>query len=277
MKKALYITITGLIALSFIFVSCRKDTDDLTIILATTTSTEHSGLLDFLLSEFRIDTGMDVKVIAVGTGKALQMGRDGEADVLLIHAGESEIEFVREGHGLARYDIMYNDFVLLGPMDDPADLAEICQDDIVEALKVLSRNDHKFISRGDDSGTYKKEMFLWETAGIGPDGDFYISAGRGMGDVLKIASELQAYTLSDRATFLNFKTKLELRVIIENDERLFNQYGIIPVNPDKNIYINKSGAEVFVRWMLSPKAQALIGEYGNDTHGASLFVPNAAK
>lgn len=264
-----------IIAFSLIFISCSKDSGETSIILATTTSTEDSGLLDFLLPEFLNDTGIEVKVIAVGTGKALQMGRDGEADLMLVHAKESEEEFVREGHGIVRYDIMYNDFILVGPLNDPADLSEICPDNIVEGLKILSAHNYKFISRGDDSGTHKKEISLWEIAEIKPEGNFYISAGRGMGDILKIADELQAYTLSDRATFLNFRTELELKVIIENDERLFNQYGIISVNPDKNIYINKSGAEEFIRWIISPKAQKMIGEYGIDIHGAPLFVPNA--
>lgn len=275
MKKALFIIIIALFAFSGTLVSCRQDKAESSIILSTTTSTRDSGLLDFLLPEFTNDTGIEVKVVAVGTGKALQMGRDGEADVLLVHAKQTEEEFVMEGHGTARYDVMYNDFVLLGPLDDPVSLGEKCPNDIVEGLKMLSDHNYIFISRGDDSGTHKKEMLLWGIADIDPEGDFYISAGRGMGDVLMIADEMQAYTLSDRATFLNFRSELELKVIIENDERLFNQYGIIPVNPEKNIYINRSGAKEFVKWILSPKAQEMIGQYGVDTHGSPLFVPNA--
>lgn len=245
------------------------------IILATTTSTENSGLLDNILPNFKEETGIDIKVVAVGTGKALQMGRDGEADVLLVHAKSSEEKFVEEGHGTERFDVMYNDFVIIGPKDDPAKLSEKAKSDVVEAFKILSQGNSKFISRGDDSGTHKKEKKFWEEAGIEPNGDWYVSAGKGMGDVIQMTNEMLGYTMSDRATYLSMKDKIELEVVVEGDSKLFNQYGVIPVNPDKNDKINKAGAKAFVVWILSEKTQKLIGEFGKEKFGQPLFTPNA--
>ncbi|MDK2934937.1 MAG: tungstate transport system substrate-binding protein [Clostridiales bacterium] len=247
------------------------------IILATTTSTRDSGLLDYLLPEFQKDTNIKVKVVAVGTGKALQMGKDGEADVLLVHAKASEEKFVSEGHGLNRYDVMYNDFILVGPKDDPAKLKEKSPNDIVESFKSIHQLQHKFISRGDESGTHQKELSIWKEINIEPKGDFYISAGSGMGDVLKMADEMDAYTLTDRATYLNLKGTLDLQIVVEKDARLFNQYGVIPINPKKNKHINHDGAMKFVNWILSEKAQKMIGKYGTDKFGMPLFTPNASK
>lgn len=245
------------------------------IILSTTTSTQDSGLLDYLLPIFTEDTGIEVKVIAVGTGKALQMGKDGDADILLVHAKTSEEEFVAEGHGLERKDVMYNDFILVGPEDDPLKLKENHPNDIIGGLTTIAEAQFKFVSRGDDSGTHKKELGLWSIAGIEPQGDWYISAGSGMGDVLKIASEKQGYTLTDRATYLNLRDTLDLEIIIEKDDNMFNQYGIIPVNPEKNENINAEGAKAFMDWILSEKGQELIGEYGVEKFGMPLFIPNA--
>lgn len=251
------------------------------IILSTTTSTEDSGLLDYLLPKFEEETGIDVKVVAVGTGKALQMGKDGDADVLLVHAKESEEEFVEEGYGLGRDDVMYNDFILVGPKEDPLELKENTPNNILEGLKAISEGDIEFVSRGDDSGTHKKELGIWEEAGIDPEGkDFYIEAGSGMADVLKIANEKNAYTMTDRATYLSMKDTLDLEIIIEGDENLFNQYGVIVVNPeklpeDKRERINVEGAKKFKEWLLSEDVQELIGEYGEEEFGMPLFVPNA--
>jgi len=245
------------------------------IILSTTTSTQDSGLLDYILPKFTEKTGIEVKVVAVGTGKALQMGMDGEADILLVHAKTSEEEFVEEGHGVERKDVMYNDFVLVGPKADPLKLLENTPNDIVGALSQISQAQHEFVSRGDDSGTHKKELALWNEAGIEPSGEWYISAGSGMGDVLKIASEKEAYTITDRATYLNLKDTLDLDIIVEKDDNLFNQYGIIPVNPNKNDNINEEGAKAFMDWLLSDEGQTLISEYGVDKFGMPLFVPNA--
>ena len=241
------------------------------IILSTTTSTQDSGLLDYLLPKFEEETGIEVK----GTGKALQMGKDGEADILLVHAKESEEEFVQEGHGLERHDVMYNDFILVGPKDDPLKLKENSPNNILEGLKSIAETQTKFVSRGDDSGTHKKELSIWKEAGIEPEGEWYISTGSGMADVLKIADEKGAYTITDRATYLSMRDNLELDVIIEGDKNLFNQYGIIPVNPEKNDKINAEGAKIFMDWILSEDTQKLIGEFGVEEFGMPLFVPNA--
>jgi tungstate transport system substrate-binding protein len=250
------------------------------IILSTTTSTQDSGLLDYILPKFEEETGIEVKVVAVGTGKALQMGRDGDADILLVHAKESEEEFVAEGYGLERHDVMYNDFILVGPKDDPLKLKESSPDNILEGLKAIAENQSKFISRGDDSGTHKKELSIWKEAGIEPEGEWYLSAGSGMADVLKIADEKGAYTITDRATYLSMRDTLDLDIIIEGDENLFNQYGIIPVNPDKfddkvKDKINAEGAKIFMDWLLSEDTQKIIGEFGVEEFGMPLFVPNA--
>lgn len=247
------------------------------IILSTTTSTQDSGLLDFLLPIFTEDTGIEVKTVAVGTGKALQMGRDGEADILLVHAKPDELIFVEEGHGTERHDVMYNDYILVGPGEDPLGLKESNPNNILEGLKAISAEGAVFVSRGDDSGTHKKELAIWKEAGIEPAGEWYLSAGAGMGDVLKIASEKQGYTISDRATYLAQKDNLDLDIIIEGDENLFNQYGIIPVNPNKNENINNPGAMEFMNWMTSEKGQSLIKEFGVEEYGQPLFIPNYDK
>lgn len=245
------------------------------IILSTTTSTQDSGLLDFLLPIFTEETGIEVKVIAVGTGKALQMGRDGEADVLLVHAKPDELEFVEEGHGTMRKDVMYNDFILVGPADDPLNLKNDHPENILEGLKLMEEKETTFVSRGDDSGTHKKELGIWKEAGIEPNGDWYLEAGAGMGDVLKIASEKQGYTITDRATYLSMRDTLDLDIITEGDENLLNQYGVIPVDPEKNPNINGEGAMEFFNWMTEAKGQELIKEFGIEEYGQSLFFPNA--
>jgi len=244
------------------------------LILATTTSTQDSGLLDYILPVFEEETGITVDVVAVGTGQALEMGKNGEADILLVHAKESEEEFVAEGHGLERRDVMYNDFILVGPKDDPLKLKENYPNDIVGAFKAIAQNEATFVSRGDDSGTHKKELSLWSKAGIEPEGQWYLEAGSGMGDVLAITNEELAYTLSDRATYLSMRDTLDLEILVEGDQNLFNQYGIIPVNPEKNEKINAEGAQKFMEWLLSDETQELIGTYGVEEFGQPLFVPN---
>ncbi|WMM25016.1 substrate-binding domain-containing protein [Tissierella sp. MB52-C2] len=241
------------------------------IILSTTTSTQDSGLLDYLLPIFTEETGIEVNTIAVGTGKALQMGKDGEADVLLVHAKADELTFVEEGHGTERRDVMYNDFILVGPKSGEIEKNK----DIVGALKNISEKELVFVSRGDDSGTHKKELGIWKVAGIEPAGEWYLEAGAGMGDVLKIANEKQGYTIADRATYLSMKDNLELEIVVEGDENLLNQYGVIPVNPEKNENINGEGAVEFMNWITSERGQALVKEYGIEEYGESLFIPNA--
>lgn len=254
----------------------NKKSEMTSLILATTTSTQDSGLLDYLLPDFMEKYHVDVKVVAVGTGKALQMGEDGEADVLLVHAKASEIEFIEKGYGKARYDVMYNDFVLVGPESDSANIKQTAPNNITLAFKTIGLEDAIFISRGDDSGTHKKELSLWEETQIDVETlKNYISAGRGMGEVLTMASEMEAYTISDRATYLKMSEKLDLILIAENDPKMFNQYGVIPVNPNTNDFINEKDANLFIEWILSEETQKKIGEYGIEIFGTPLFVPNA--
>lgn len=247
------------------------------IILATTTSTQDSGFLDYLLPLFTEETGINVKTVAVGTGKALEMGRNGEADVLLVHAKSDEEEFVKEGYGLERKDVMYNDFILVGPKSDPLEIKTKYPNDIAGALEAISTSGTSFISRGDDSGTHKAELKIWKSVEIEPNGDWYISAGSGMGDVLKMASEKQAYTIADRGTYLSMKDSLDLEIVTEKEDRLYNQYGIIPVSPEKTGVdsINVEGAKSFEEWLLSSKTQELIKDFGVDKYNEPLFTPNA--
>ena len=231
-------------------------------------------MLDFILPDFKEKTGIEVKVVAVGTGNAIQMGEDGEADVLLVHAKASEEEFVKAGHGLERFDVMYNDFIIIGPEDDPAGISEI-PNDVEAALKKIMDSGSNFVSRGDDSGTHKKELQLWADAGLEPQGDWYVEAGQGMGDTIQMAEEMLGYTLADRATYLSMSEDIELKILVEGDERLFNQYGVIAVNPEKNDMINAEGAQAFIEWLLSDETQDLIKEFGVEEFGQSLFIPNA--
>lgn len=239
------------------------------IILSTTTSTQDSGLLDFILPIFTKDTGIIVKTVSVGTGKALQMARDGEADVLLVHAKPDELKLVEEGHGTERRDVMYNDFILVGPKDGQVANGS----DIEGGLKFISENDLVFVSRGDDSGTHKKELSIWKAAAIEPAGEWYLEAGAGMGDVLKIADDKQGYTLTDRATYLSMKDTLDLDIVIEGNDVMYNQYGVIPVDPNK-ANINNEGAIEFMNWITSEKGQDLIKEFGVEEYGEPLFIPN---
>ena len=292
MKKLLSLALILILTLT-LFVGCSKPATDTgsendeqekeegknneseRLILATTTSTQDTGLLDYIIPMFEEETGIQVDVVAVGTGQALEMGKNGEADILLVHSKKSEEEFVAQGYGLERRDVMYNDFILVGPKDDPAKIKEKYSNDIVGALKAIAENKAKFVSRGDDSGTHKKELSIWEKAGITPEGDWYIEAGAGMGDVLTMANEELAYTLSDRGTYLSMKDNLDLEILVEGDSELFNQYGIIPVNPDKHENINAEGAQKFMNWILSDEIQEVIGKFGIDKYGQPLFVPNA--
>ncbi len=245
------------------------------LILATTTSTADSGLLDFILPDFERQYHVQVDVIAVGTGQALKLGEDGNADVLLVHARAREDAFMAAGHGARREDVMYNDFVIVGPADDPAGIGGMR--DAAAAFARLAAAQAPFVSRGDDSGTHTKERHIWEQAGITPTGDWYISAGQGMGAVLTMADELGAYTLSDRATYQSMRQEgLGLVVLTEGDPLLFNPYGVIAVNPDKGPHIQAELANAFIDWLISPPTQAMIGEFGREAFGVSLFVPDSA-
>lgn len=246
------------------------------LVLSTTTSTYDSGLLDVILPDFEARYNAEVDVIAVGTGQALEMGAAGDADVLLVHARAREDEFVVNGDGTARYDVMYNDYVILGPADDPAGIAGIA--DAAEAFATIASAEADFISRGDDSGTHTKELAIWQAAGMGSsavqNSPWYISAGQGMGEVLTMSAEQQAYTLSDRATYAARKAGgLALEVLVEGDPVLFNPYGAIPVNPEKHPGVNYELAQAFVEWITSVETQQMIADYEAD--GTQLFVPDS--
>jgi len=244
------------------------------LILATTTSTQDSGLLDVILPVFEAQHDATVDVIAVGTGQALKLGEDGNADVLLVHARAREDAFMAAGHGLRREDVMYNDFVIIGPPDDPAGIGGMR--DAAAALAQIAAAKAPFVSRGDDSGTHTKEKAIWVAAGIEPAGAWYISAGQGMGAVLTLANEQLAYTLSDRATFLARSLQgLDLVILTEGDPFLFNPYGVIAVNPAKGPQINQELANAFIDWLVSLPTQEMIGEYGVDQFGSPLFTPDS--
>ncbi len=256
-------------ALSF---TAFADSDrDNTIRLATTTSTENSGLLDDLLPRFKAATGYDVHVIAVGTGKALRMGRDGDVDVVLVHAPAAEQKFVDEGYGEQRLPVMFNDFVLVGPHEDPAGLAGAM--DVSDALRRIAAGPNTFVSRGDDSGTHKKELSLWKQAGVTPGGEWYREAGQGMGKVLQIADEMNAYTLTDRGTWLAYRDRSRLMVTFQGDEGLFNPYAIIEVNATRYPGLNHKAARSLITWIRGSEGQEAIAAYRKS--GEQLFTPSA--
>ncbi len=239
--------------------------------LATTTSTANSGLLDYLLPRFKEDSGIKVHMIAVGTGKALRLGRDGDVDIVLVHARAAEDKFVEGGYGVDRADVMYNDFVIVGPRSDPAGVAKSAS--VVEVLNKVHASEQPFISRGDDSGTHKRELILWETAGKTPAGSWYREVGQGMGKILQIANEVDGYTMTDRGTWLAYQSKLSIKLLFEHDKPLFNPYGIIAVNPARHADVNYSAAKKLIDWITSPKAQEMIGKF--TVKGQQLFVPSA--
>ena len=239
--------------------------------LATTTSTENSGLLTYLLTEFTEDTGYKVHVISVGTGKALRLGKDGDVDVVLVHAIAAETEFVNQQYGVKRYPVMYNDFVIIGSKEDPAGIKS--SQSIIDAFAKIKARKSLFVSRGDDSGTHKKEQNIWASAKVTPDGKWYREAGQGMGKVIQMANELGAYTITDRGTWLGYKDKVDMDILYEGDALLFNPYGIIAVNPERYSDINIKGANALIEWLVSKKGQQLIGQYKK--FDQVLFTPSA--
>jgi tungstate transport system substrate-binding protein len=241
--------------------------------LSTTTSTDNSGLLPYLLPAFEAKTGIQVKVIAVGTGKALELGKNGDVDVCLVHARKLEDEFVAQGWGVDRRDVMYNDFIVAGPISDPAGVKG--SHDVIAAFRKIASSNVKFISRGDNSGTDVMEKDYWKQAGTRPGGANYVSAGLGMGEVLNMAAEMKAYTLTDRATYGAYQAKTGLGIAVEGDRRMFNPYGIIAVNPEKHKGINNKGAEQLIDWITSPEGQARIASF--KPAGQQLFFPSAKK
>lgn len=239
--------------------------------LATTTSTENSGLLDDLLPRFRKATGYEVHTIAVGTGKALRMGRDGDVDLVLVHAPAAEQKFVDEGFGEQRLPVMFNDFVIVGPDDDPAGIAGAGS--AAEALALVAANADLFVSRGDDSGTHKKERAIWRQSGISPSGAWYREAGQGMGKVLQMADELGAYTLTDRGTWIAYRDKSRLKVAYQGHEELFNPYAIIKVSAQRYPELNHAGAGALIEWIRGLDGQEAIAAYRKG--GEQLFTPSA--
>lgn len=276
------ITLLSILLLLAVAVGCGPKEPEV-LRLATTTSTADSGLLDAILPAFEKANNARVDVVAVGTGQAIELGEAGDADVILVHARAREDAFVAEGHGTQRYDVMYNDFVIVGPTDDPAGVAGMSS--AAEALAAIAAAGAPFASRGDDSGTHTKEMSLWEAAGITPDpaGGWYNSLGQGMGATLTFADEAGAYTMTDRGTFLSMRDNLPNLVVVVGgdsiadnaDPKLLNPYGVIPVNPAKSEAINAELAQKFADWLISPETQKMIGEFGVDKFGQPLFYPNA--
>ena len=239
--------------------------------LATTTSTENSGLLKYLLPVFQNATRYKVHIIAVGTGKALRMGEDGDVDVVLVHAPQAESNFVDAGYGDQHHTVMYNDFVVVGPRNDPAKIGTAA--DITAAMNNIAATQSLFISRGDNSGTHKKEQQLWKSSAVKAENSWYREAGQGMGKIIQIATELDAYTLTDRGTWLAYRDKSTLKILFEGDKVLHNPYGIIAVSSNRYPDINHAGAEALIKWIISQQAQQLISEYriGN----TQLFTPSA--
>ncbi|MCL6448571.1 MAG: extracellular solute-binding protein [Armatimonadetes bacterium] len=245
------------------------------LILATTTSTVDSGLLEVLIPEFEKKTGYKVKTISAGTGQALEMGKQGNADVLLVHAPKAEKDLVDSGVGINYQLVMHNDFIIVGPEKDPAGIKTA--KNTIDAFKKIAQAQSTFVSRGDESGTHKKETDIWKEAGITPAGKWYVQAGTGMGNTLNIASEKAGYTLSDRATYLTNKENLKLAVLFEGDKTLLNIYHVMQVNPEKFSKVNAAGAKAFVDFLISPEGQRMIGDFGRDKFGAPLFFPDAGK
>ncbi len=245
------------------------------LILATTTSTRDSGLLELLIPKFEAASGYIVKVVAVGTGQALKMGEEGNADVLLVHSPKAELDLMDKGFGKDRVLVMHNDFIIVGPAADPAGIAG--SPTAVEAFQKIQTGGSIFVSRADDSGTHKMELNLWRLAEVTPGSEAYLETGQGMGDTLRIASEKGAYTLTDRATYLALSSTLDLKVLVEGDKALLNIYHVITVNPDKWPAVNYEGAKAFSDFLVAPETQAIIGQYGVEQYGQPLFFPDAGK
>ena len=282
MKKKI-LSVLLIFALCFVMAACGGDDSDnvarpaegTTLMMATTTSTADTGLLDYLKPIFLEDTGIDLQWTAVGTGEALAMGQNGDVDIVLVHAKASEEEFVASGAGVERFPVMYNDFVVVGPEEEGK-----YGDDIAACFNAIQEGKLTFVSRGDDSGTDKKEKKIWAALEIDPAANpNYIESGQGMGATITMADEKEAYTLTDRGTWLKFKNDadldIELNIVCEGAKDLLNQYGVIAVNPEMFEGLNNEAANVFIEWICSDKVQELIGQYGVEEYGQALFTPNA--
>jgi len=268
-------SVTLIFALMLFSVAHGADAGNRNVILSTTTSTQDSGLLDVLIPLFEKQTGYSVKTISVGTGQALALAAKGDADVALVHAPSLEKQFVAEGKLLNRRLVMYNDFVIIGPKEDPAK-ARLAKS-AVGALKAIEQAKANFVSRGDNSGTHVLEKSLWKTAGIEPKGAWYIEAGQGMGATLGIANERNAYTITDRGTYLALGKRVSLPILIEGDRALLNIYSVMEVNPANGPRINSAGGKAFADFMVAPQTQTVIRSFGSEKFGQSLFVPVAGK
>jgi tungstate transport system substrate-binding protein len=274
LKKA---TLSSILAVVLILAACSSTPANPALILATTTSTQDSGLLDVLVPLFEEQTGYTVNTVAVGTGQALKMGEEGNADVLLVHAPASELALMDAGFGKDRALVMHNDFIVVGPEADPAGIGGT---PVVEGFETITTSNALFVSRGDDSGTHKAELAIWKKAGLDPKTEkpeWYLETGQGMGATLTIASEKEAYTLTDRATYLANQSNLQLDIIIEGEASLLNVYHVITVNPDKWPKVNYAGATAFMEFLTDPKTQEVIGGFGTDKYGQPLFFPDADK
>ena len=250
--------------------------EDRFIIVQSTTSTQNSGLFDAILPQFTEETGIEVRVVAVGTGQAIKNATNGDGDVLLVHAKPAEEKFVADGYGVQRFDVMYNDFVIVGPASDPAGVTGMS--DALAALDKIAEAETPFASRGDDSGTHKKELALWGETSVAPearDDAWYRETGSGMGATLNVAVGMDAYTMTDRATWIAFENKGDFQIHVEGDDKLFNQYGVILVNPETHAHVKAEDGQVFIDWLIGPDGQKAIAGYEVD--GQQLFFPNANK
>jgi len=274
-RKMFPILIVPVLLVALLIAGCggNKTVARTDLILATTTSTQDSGLLDQWVPMFEAENPYNVKVIAVGSGQAMDMGRNGECDVMLVHSPADEQKLVADGFAINRQAVMHNDYIVVGPSSDPAKIKGAAS--AVDAFNAIANTQSKFISRGDNSGTNTKELSIWKSASISPSGTWYVQSGKGMGDTLRIASEQSAYTLSDRGTYLSLKDQLDLQVLSEGDPALFNNYHVMMVNPDKYPDINLAGAQAFEDFVLSPEAQEFLNTYGVDKYGQQLFYPDA--
>lgn len=265
----LFICVLATVYLCIFLLSCEKKSEG-RVLLGVTTSIYDTGLLSKLISVFEKDSEYIVVPIAVGTGEAISMGEKGLVDIIFVHSKQDEEEFIKEGYGINRKDVMYNNFVLVGPANDPANIKDLS---VIEAFRILKKNEFYFISRGDNSGTNKKEMLIWKEAGIIPQGEWYVKSGQEMILTLKIADEKKGYTLTDKGTFITLRDSLSLKILVEGDEILFNPYGIIAVNPlkHKNMNINFSGASSFIEFVIGKEGQRIIKEFGLKDFGQPLF------
>jgi tungstate transport system substrate-binding protein len=273
-KLSIALLVVFMMALSLVpYNTCSAAAVESTMVLATTTSTQDSGLLDYLIPIFEKDYNTKVKVVAVGSGQAMEMGKKGDADVLLVHSPAAEKEFIASGYGINRKDVMHNQYLIVGPGNDPAKIKGMTK--ATEVFKKIASSKSKFVSRADQSGTHSKELSIWKNASITPTGRWYIESGQGMGDTLMMANEMNAYTLSDDATYLTWRNKTGLIQMVSGDSFLYNPYGVIAVNPDKYPSIHKNAANAFINFITGTEGQRIIANYGVSRFVKTLFTPDA--